>query len=214
MSAITEPTNLTRHDRNWFRARQEQRVENETNDANELFNADSPEPITAPAPANDTIARAKEDELVVLGLLNDLEEELFAGRAIPMTGKVIVERDQILYLLDQMRDTLPKAILQAEQIKRQETQIIEEARNRSDQFVARAQREAEGLIEEERIVIKARERAQQIIEQAEDEANRQRASVQAHVENLRREAEQEVEEVYGRLAGHLERILQQLRNDR
>lgn len=201
----------TRYDHSWFQARRLERDSNEKD--NELsYDAGTLEPHETEEQTEPTAkARTRDEEFVLLGLLTDLEQELESGRAIPMTSKVVLERDGLLGLIDQLREMLPKTILEAEQIRRRESEIIDDARNRAHQFVARAQREADGLIEEERIVVKARERAQQIIQEAEDEAARLRGDAHASAEHARQEAEQEVEVIYESLAMNLERLLQQIR---
>ncbi len=204
-------TDRTRYDWSWFRARPKQYQEGGESPPT-LEPASSETEDAQPDGGHEVLAQAKEQEPILLGLLSDLEEMLFAGLSIPGLGRVVVERNSLLDLIDQLRDTLPQTILEAEQIKRREGEIIEEARNRAHQFVARAQREGDSLIEEERIVVKARERAQQIVQQAEDEAARVRSDAQADATMIRRQAEEEVESVYDRLALNLERILQQLKS--
>jgi vacuolar-type H+-ATPase subunit H len=211
MAALSSnPIDRKMYDHTWFQARRLERDAREEIETS--FNADSPMPNAIESPATaETTARTQEEQFVLLSLLNDLEQELLSGRSIPMTSKVVLERDSLLGLIDQLREMLPKTILEAEQIRRRETEIIEDARNRATQFVARAQHDADSMIEEERIVIKARERAQQIIQEAEDEGARVRGDATAVAERIRQDADQDVELVYQTLTMNLERILQQLK---
>ena len=54
----------------------------------------------------------------VLVLIDKLDEIINDARPMPMTDKVIIDREEIYDILDQMRTTIPEEIKQARWIDR------------------------------------------------------------------------------------------------
>ncbi len=102
----------------------------------------------------------------VLVLIDKLDEIVNNARPMPMTDKVMIDREEIYDILDQMRTTIPEEIKQARWIVKERQEMLAEAKTESDRIVKEANEQAERLVSEEEVVKMAERNAAQIMEDA------------------------------------------------
>ena len=102
----------------------------------------------------------------VLKLINEIEDIIEDGSTVPFSKKVMVERDEILEIIKEIRIMLPDEIKQASWIKEEKQRILVEAEKEAGELMERAQKRAEELIEDETITSQAKKRAEEIINKA------------------------------------------------
>jgi len=102
----------------------------------------------------------------VLVLIDKLDEIVNNARPMPMTDKVMIEREEIYDILDQMRTTIPEEIKQARWIVKERQEMLAEAKTESDRIVKEANDQAERLVSEQEVVKMAERNAAQIMEDA------------------------------------------------
>ena len=90
-------------------------------------------------------------------LIDQLEKLLNDSRRIPMTSGAMVDRDECLVLIDQMRVTIPQQITEAGRIHEERDQIIARADQEAQMILERAREEAELLLDERGLLKEARE---------------------------------------------------------
>ena len=61
----------------------------------------------------------------VLVLIDKLDDLVHSASTFPMTDKVMIDRDQIYELLDQMRATIPEEIKQARWIVKERQEMLQ-----------------------------------------------------------------------------------------
>lgn len=120
----------------------------------------------------------------VLRLVEDLEDMLEISNTIPLTGKVMLDKEETEHILEQIRHQIPEDIAEAESIKSQAETIIEDANDEAKQLVQAAQLEAQRLIDEDEIVVEANNRATEIMERAEEESTHIKISAREYVDDL------------------------------
>ncbi len=111
--------------------------------------------------------------------------EVFIGsckfQALSQT-KIIVHKDDLLQLIDELKMRLPSEIERCKKIMRNKEAILADARTRSDAIISESVNEANRLVEQNQItelaqiraneiLEMARNQAQQIVNQASEEAN-------------------------------------------
>jgi len=99
-----------------------------------------------------------------------LESLIATGKPLPLTKNVIVDREQALNLIDEMRISLPQEIEAAQRINSDRERIIELAQQEAEQVIARAQEQAAFLIEERGLTQAAEEESRRMLALAEQEA--------------------------------------------
>jgi cell division septum initiation protein DivIVA len=85
---------------------------------------------------------------------------------MPMTDKVMIEREEIYDILDQMRTTIPEEIKQARWIVKERQEMLAEAKAESDRIIKDSREQAERIVSEQEVVKMAERNAAQIMEDA------------------------------------------------
>lgn len=129
----------------------------------------------------------------ILELLEQLEQELNAGRRMPIGGGVVVDRKRVSDLIAELRLAIPANVRQARSILERGDQALEEARERAAQIVAGAQREADHQVAESEILRRAREEARQVERAARDTAERTLHDAEQRAARLLADAEHEAQ---------------------
>ncbi|AEE46566.1 hypothetical protein [Cellulomonas fimi] len=104
------------------------------------------------------------------GVLDAIAAAVTQARAMPMSSSVLVNRAELLDLLDQARDVLPTQLTRADEVLADADAARAEARAQADRILADARQQAAALVDQEAVVVAARERAQQIVQEAEEAA--------------------------------------------
>ena len=104
-------------------------------------------------------------------LLERLESQIATGTGVPRTRKVLVDRDAVLDLIDQLRVAVPEEIHAAKRINSEGERIIEKAAEESSRIAARAQEQAAYLIGERGLTEAAQAEGRQIIAEANEAAD-------------------------------------------
>lgn len=103
----------------------------------------------------------------VLELLDEIEEIVDTSSGFPLTGKILVDAEEILEIVKEIRVELPDEIQQAQWIKDERQRILEEAKREYETILKDAKVQAEALIENDDITVKAKMRADEIMRIAE-----------------------------------------------
>jgi len=115
-------------------------------------------------------------------------------------------------LTDRLREDLPRAIVQAEELSEKARQAIEDARREADRLVGEARAETERLLEE------ARKRAAVLVTESPEVqfANAQRRDITAQAQqaalNVRQDADTYARETLDRLEDMVRRLQNQIRS--
>lgn len=123
--------------------------------------------MSTPVPARTT---PDKDGGSLIAILDELTELVTQARAMPMSASVLVNRAEALDLLDAARGVVPSEIHAADGVLHDADAVLETARTRAADIVARAEAEAQRLVAEATIVSEAEQRAAEIIADAEASA--------------------------------------------
>ena len=86
----------------------------------------------------------------------------------------MINRDEILELLDEALDRLPDELRQARWLLKEREEFLAKTRREADEILDAARAQAERMVQRTEVVRAAEQRARQIVEAAEDEARRLR----------------------------------------
>lgn len=106
----------------------------------------------------------------VIYLLERLEELLSSGSRVPFSSRVLIDEQECLDVVDQIRHALPEEIKTARQIVKEREQLIAEAHERANRILERAEQQIAQRVDDHAIVRAAEERAQTLLRRAEQEA--------------------------------------------
>lgn len=105
-----------------------------------------------------------------LELLDELEDIIDKGAGIPFSGRCILERDELMDVVQELKLKLPDDLKQAKWIKEERQRILQEAQAEADNIIKAANEKGISMINEHEITQQAVEQARQIIEQAKSDA--------------------------------------------
>lgn len=99
----------------------------------------------------------------IFTLLETLEDLLEGSRTLPFTEKVIIDKNEILDIIKEIRLKLPDELKQAKWIKEERERIIAEAQKDADDIVKEAENRIISMIDEHEITKKAYVKRDEII---------------------------------------------------
>ena len=104
----------------------------------------------------------------IFTLLETLEDILERSRTIPFSDKGIVDKEEILEIIKEIRIKLPDELKQAKWVKEERARILVEAQKEADGIVKEAENRIIAMIDEHEITRKAYEQKAEIIETANE----------------------------------------------
>ena len=120
----------------------------------------------------------------VLDLLEEIEEIVDTASGFPLTGKNMVDAQELLEIVREIRLELPDEIQQAQWIKNERERIIAEAKKEYEAVIADAKRQAEALVENDDITVKAKLRADELMRVTEETAKQLKMSTYDYVDSI------------------------------
>jgi cell division septum initiation protein DivIVA len=128
----------------------------------------------------------------IMFLLERLESQIATGTGVPTTRKVLVDKDAILELIDQLRAAVPEEVRAAKRINAEAEQIIEKAQEEAGRISARAQEQATYLIGERGLTEAAEAEGRRIIADANQAADGVRLGADQYAAQILEALESEV----------------------
>ncbi len=125
----------------------------------------------------------------ILFLVDKLESLVNSGKRVPLSTRVMVDEQEVLDILDQMRTLLPEETKQAKRTVQDREWIISQAQEEADRIVDVAKREAQDLLNKDGMMVEAQQMAKELIKEAEDEAQRIREGSDAYARQVLSEME-------------------------
>ena len=123
-----------------------------------------------------------------------LEDVLYSGTAIPLTNRMLVDRDYFQDALDELQEELPAALTRAEAIVRDEESIRGRAEADAKRMLARAEGQVAAMVSEHALVREATAAKERILREARSEAQEITLSARKYVDDLLGKAERSTEE--------------------
>ena len=145
--------------------------------------------------------------LPTVGQAQDLVAEMVMAiseaKTIPASGKVIVDREQMLQTLEMLQERLPEEMRTARWMVRERETFVARTNERVRELVQRARQKADELIADTSIIGEATEEANILVRRAEDHSHR-----------IRLEAEDYADDRLERLESLMGRVLEQIQTMR
>lgn len=120
----------------------------------------------------------------VLELLDEIEEIVDTSTSFPLTGKIMVDGEEILEIVKEIRMELPDEIHQAQWIKDESQRILAEAKKEYETVITDAKRQAEVLIENDDIVVQSKMRADEIMRIAEENCKQLKLNTFDYIDSI------------------------------
>jgi cell division septum initiation protein DivIVA len=142
----------------------------------------------------------------ILYLLDQLEEVLGAGSRLPLTSRTLVDEQEILDILDQIRVSIPDEIKAARRLTQERDQVLADARAEAERILRDAEAHAAERISDHALVRAAEVRAGDIEEGALRQAEQVRREAEAYAYRVLEKLREQITQV----AQTVDRGLQEL----
>lgn len=135
----------------------------------------------------------------ILVLIDHLEDILNNGTRVPFSSRVMVEEEDLLAVVDQLRLSLPQELKQARRVVQERQRIITDAQTQADTIVTTARSRAEYILTEQGLTNEAKVRSEEMLRRAKDNVKRVTGEVDVY-------ALQMMTELESLLQDHLDRV--------
>lgn len=120
----------------------------------------------------------------VLELLSEIEEIVDTASGFPLTGKIMVDSNELLEIVNEIRTSLPDEIQQAQWIKNEHDRILDEAKTEYETIVRDAQNQADQLVSKDEIMTTARTKSEELMNATEENSRQLKMSTYDYVDGI------------------------------
>jgi len=131
----------------------------------------------------------------ILYWIDQLEALLNEGVRIPLTTKVVIDEDECLNVIDQLRVSIPAEIKRAKRIQQESQKFVAQGQEEAELIVNRAREQAIRMIDEEYLRTQVEEQVNTIIADAMKEAEQIRQGADAYAMSVLNELESHISSV-------------------
>lgn len=176
-----------------------------------------------------------EYRLKVLELLEEFEEKIGSCPTVPLTGKGLIDRQDFIDIIHDIKTLLPDEYSQVRQLKSQESQIYESAQMEARQILEEARADERAILEnaqmqerailenaranEQQILLSAEAKARELVDQhemvrlANEKARMIVEEAKVKAEELRAGSYEYAEEVLGKVELNLSKVIATVRGN-
>ncbi|MFF1719654.1 ATP synthase F0 subunit B [Streptomyces sviceus] len=115
--------------------------------------------------------------------LDEIVAAVSGARSMPMSASVIVNRADLLAMLEELRQALPGSLAQAQELIGDREQMVEQARQEAERIIGQAHAERGSLISDTEIARRSQAEADRILNEARQEAEEVRAEADDYVDS-------------------------------
>jgi cell division septum initiation protein DivIVA len=116
--------------------------------------------------------------------IHQLEELIREAKSMPLSASVLVNKDEVLELVDGMRNTLPEEIKQARWVVKDREELLAKARRDAEAIVEEARKEQERIVSEDEIVAESGREAERILSEAREQARHVKLEAEDYVDAM------------------------------
>lgn len=155
-----------------------------------------------------------ENTMKVLELLEELEDIVDEATGLPLTGKIMLDAEEIFQIVREIRLALPDDVQQAKWIRDERDRILSEAKTEYERIIREAKKQADYLVETDDITIRATKLAAEIKQDAETHARVMRMRTYDYVDKILYDMQGQMDELsmkyFGEMYSNLEATFAQV----
>ena len=142
-------------------------------------------------------------DMYIMEIIDMMEETIEKASSVPLTGKVMVDRDELLDYIQEIRLVYPDELKEAKWVKEERQRILSEAENRAEAIQKNAEETQMQLIDEHEITKRAYEQANELVNAAQQKSIEIKTDTDQYVDDILNDAEH-----------RLDLLLRKIREDR
>jgi cell division septum initiation protein DivIVA len=142
--------------------------------------------------------------------LQQIEELVQEAKSMPLSASVLVNKEELLELVQAAMAELPEEIKQARWVVKDREELLSKGRRDAEALIERGRQEQSRLVSEQEVVREAQEEAGRILSEANEQARQMRLEAEDYVDA--KLAQYEI--ALDRTRGEIERSLAQVQRGR
>jgi F0F1-type ATP synthase membrane subunit b/b' len=114
--------------------------------------------------------------------IDELQVLVEEAKAVPLSSSVVINRDEFLELLAQLKEEVPDEIRQARWMSRDRDELLARARKEAERIVAEAREQRDRLLSRSEIVHGAERQSERIVDDGKERAAKMRAEAEDYID--------------------------------
>jgi vacuolar-type H+-ATPase subunit H len=146
-------------------------------------------------------------EMKVVELIDELEEIVRRSNTVPLSNKkIMINPDDIMDIIDEIRMRLPEEVLEARRVKQEESRIITAAQTKAKALIENAVKKQRELIDSDEVAKNAYNQAEQTIKESEEKGKKILTKAETNAKELVGGSAEYAESVLKKVQDELKRI--------
>ncbi|UFU07845.1 hypothetical protein [Ruania halotolerans] len=147
----------------------------------------------------------------LVAILAELADVVSSARSMPMSASVLVNRAEVLELIDSATAVLPDQITRADSVVADADSVLQRARREAGTIVEKAKAQADELVSREAVIAEANERAERIVSDAEEAAEKLSREADDYCDRQLAQFEIDLNSIAGQVAAGRARLMERAR---
>jgi vacuolar-type H+-ATPase subunit H len=131
----------------------------------------------------------------ILNLLERIEDIIEDASKLPLSSKVMVDKEEVLEVINEIRLKLPDEINRASWVAKERQRILNEAQSEADELIGKVREQQNHLIEENEITRLAKSHANQLLQEAEQKANEMKMGAYNYSDEILSKLQEKIGEI-------------------
>lgn len=142
-------------------------------------------------------------EMDIMEIIDMMEETIDKASAVPLTGKVMLDKEELLDYIQEIRLLYPDELKEAKWVKEERQRILSEAESRAEAIRKSAEETQMQLIDEHEITKCAYDKANELVNSATSKAM-----------DIKTDTDQYVDDILNDVEHRLDLLIRKVREDR
>ncbi len=139
----------------------------------------------------------------IMEITDMMEETIDKATVVPLSGKIVVDKEDLLDYIQEMRLVFPDEVKEAKWVKEERERILSEAQTRSETMIKNAEEKVVQMIDEHEITKQAVEQANQMVNDAQTKAM-----------EIKTDCDQYADDILNDLEKRLDMLLRKVHDDK
>ena len=142
-------------------------------------------------------------KIEIMEIIDMMEETIDNATVVPLSGKIVVDKEDLLDYIQEMRLVFPDEVKEAKWVKEERERILAEAQTRSETMIKNAEEKVVQMIDEHEITKQAVEQANQMVNDAQTKAM-----------EIKTDCDQYADDILNDLEKRLDMLLRKVHDDK
>ncbi len=139
----------------------------------------------------------------IMEIIDMMEETIDKAPVVPLSGKIVVDKEDLLDYIQEMRLVFPDEVKEAKWVKEERERILAEAQSRSEAMIKNAEEKVVQMIDEHEVTRQAVEQANQMVNDAQTKAM-----------EIKTDCDQYADDILNDLEKRLDMLLKKVHDDK